>query len=93
MSIYLSCQMAFRADLELSKYKIDLAEMHFQECLHVAQGIDASLESFCLERLAEIKLWCHESDQHVLFHEQPVHVLLRVTRLTWIMGFTNQSHG
>ncbi|KAJ6470517.1 hypothetical protein C8R45DRAFT_937424 [Mycena sanguinolenta] len=44
------------ADLELREQKFDLAHMHFQECL-LAQGLNAYIKSFCLERFANIKTW------------------------------------
>ncbi|KAJ6470468.1 hypothetical protein C8R45DRAFT_1166124 [Mycena sanguinolenta] len=50
------CKM-IRADLELREQKFDLASMHFQECLHFAQRLDVEIESFCLERLANIRAW------------------------------------
>ncbi|KAJ7782597.1 hypothetical protein B0H14DRAFT_2959787 [Mycena olivaceomarginata] len=35
----------------------DLAKITFQECLHSIRGTDNEVESFCLERLADITAW------------------------------------
>ncbi|KAJ6470398.1 hypothetical protein C8R45DRAFT_1166001 [Mycena sanguinolenta] len=46
-----------KANIELREHNFDLAEMHFQECLHINQGLTALIESFCLENLANIRAW------------------------------------
>ncbi|KAJ7838030.1 hypothetical protein B0H14DRAFT_2790306, partial [Mycena olivaceomarginata] len=45
------------ADIELREKKFDLAKITFQECLHSIWGTDNEVESFCLERLANITAW------------------------------------
>ncbi|KAJ7865163.1 hypothetical protein B0H14DRAFT_3133491, partial [Mycena olivaceomarginata] len=45
------------ADIELREKKFDLAKIRFQKCLHSTWGIDNEVESFCLERLADITAW------------------------------------
>ncbi|KAJ7846198.1 hypothetical protein B0H14DRAFT_3681498 [Mycena olivaceomarginata] len=45
------------ADIELREKKFDLAKITFQECLHSIWGTDNEVESFCLERLADITAW------------------------------------
>ncbi|KAJ7878483.1 hypothetical protein B0H14DRAFT_3129952, partial [Mycena olivaceomarginata] len=50
------CDM-IEADIELREKKFDLAKITFQECLHSIQGTDNEVESFCLERLADITAW------------------------------------
>ncbi|KAJ7801402.1 hypothetical protein B0H14DRAFT_2895767, partial [Mycena olivaceomarginata] len=45
------------ADIELREKKFDLAKIRFRECLHSTWGIDNEVESFCLERLADITAW------------------------------------
>ncbi|KAJ6495479.1 hypothetical protein C8R45DRAFT_1072846 [Mycena sanguinolenta] len=51
-----ACRLT-RAGLELRDHNFDLAGINFQECLHLAQGLQAYTKSFCLEHLANIKLW------------------------------------
>ncbi|KAF8203490.1 hypothetical protein K438DRAFT_1932541 [Mycena galopus ATCC 62051] len=48
---------AIQADMDLREHKIELAQVNLQECLHFRQGMYAETESFCLERLANIKAW------------------------------------
>ncbi|KAJ6470390.1 hypothetical protein C8R45DRAFT_937302 [Mycena sanguinolenta] len=48
---------AIKAVLELREHKFDLAGINFQECLHVVQGLEASIEAVCLEHLANIRVW------------------------------------
>ncbi|KAJ7846201.1 hypothetical protein B0H14DRAFT_2772974, partial [Mycena olivaceomarginata] len=50
------CNMT-EADIELREKKFDLAKITFQECLHSIWGTDNEVESFCLERLANITAW------------------------------------
>ncbi|KAJ7895211.1 hypothetical protein B0H14DRAFT_2495863 [Mycena olivaceomarginata] len=50
------CNMT-EADIELREKKFDLAKITFQECLHSIRGTDNEVESFCLERLANITAW------------------------------------
>ncbi|KAJ7860825.1 hypothetical protein B0H14DRAFT_3134754 [Mycena olivaceomarginata] len=50
------CNMT-EADIELREKKFDLAKIRFQECLHSTWGTDNEVESFCLERLANITAW------------------------------------
>jgi hypothetical protein len=50
------CNM-FIADVKLREGKFDLAKITFQECLHSIWGTDNQVESFCLERLADITAW------------------------------------
>ncbi|KAJ6470487.1 hypothetical protein C8R45DRAFT_937397 [Mycena sanguinolenta] len=52
----IACRLT-QAGLELRDHNFDLAGMNFQECLHLAKGLDAEAKSFCLEHLADIKLW------------------------------------
>ncbi|KAF8189087.1 hypothetical protein K438DRAFT_1936075 [Mycena galopus ATCC 62051] len=46
-----------QADMQLRERKFDLAKAKFQECMHSAWGIDNEVESFCLERLANVRAW------------------------------------
>ncbi|KAJ7777815.1 hypothetical protein B0H14DRAFT_2631439 [Mycena olivaceomarginata] len=48
---------ATEADIELREKKFDLAKIRFQECLHYTWGAGDGVESFCLERLADITAW------------------------------------
>jgi tetratricopeptide (TPR) repeat protein len=48
---------ATEADIELREKKFDLAKIRFRECLHSSWGTDSEVESFCLERLADITAW------------------------------------
>ncbi|KAJ7711023.1 hypothetical protein B0H14DRAFT_3172270, partial [Mycena olivaceomarginata] len=50
------CNMT-EADIELREKKFDLAKIRFRECLHSALGTDNEVQSFCLERLADITAW------------------------------------
>ncbi|KAJ7353322.1 hypothetical protein DFH08DRAFT_934280 [Mycena albidolilacea] len=50
------CNM-FIADVTLREGKFDLAKITFQECLDSICGADNEVESFCLERLADITAW------------------------------------
>ncbi|KAJ7234164.1 hypothetical protein B0H12DRAFT_1076399 [Mycena haematopus] len=50
------CKMT-GADLDLREHIFDLAQVKFQECLHSSWGIYNEVQSFCLERLANIKAW------------------------------------
>ncbi|KAJ7861618.1 hypothetical protein B0H13DRAFT_1900459 [Mycena leptocephala] len=59
-----SCSMA-QADVELREGNFDLAKVKFQECLHLAWGTDIEAESFCLERLANVKAWQAIGSQHI----------------------------
>ncbi|KAJ7898663.1 hypothetical protein B0H14DRAFT_2557153 [Mycena olivaceomarginata] len=45
------------ADIELREEKLDLAKVRFQEYLLSVWGTNNQIESFCLERLADIKAW------------------------------------
>ncbi|KAJ7859177.1 hypothetical protein B0H14DRAFT_3135276 [Mycena olivaceomarginata] len=48
---------AIEANIELREKKFDLAKIRFQECLHSTWRTDNEVESFCLERLADITAW------------------------------------
>jgi hypothetical protein len=48
---------AIEAEIKLREKKFDLAKIRFWECLHSAREIDKEVESFCLERLADITAW------------------------------------
>jgi tetratricopeptide (TPR) repeat protein len=50
------CDM-FRADMQLREGQFDMVQARFQEYLHLAWGTDHEGESFCLERLVNIKAW------------------------------------
>ncbi|KAJ7719456.1 hypothetical protein B0H14DRAFT_3170635, partial [Mycena olivaceomarginata] len=52
----LSCNI-IEADVKLREKKFDLAKIRFRECLHATGGIHNDVESFCLERLADITAW------------------------------------
>ncbi|KAJ7349728.1 hypothetical protein DFH08DRAFT_935707 [Mycena albidolilacea] len=52
----ISCDIV-EADIELRDKKFDLAKITFQKCLHFIWGTDHEVESFCLERLANITAW------------------------------------
>ncbi|KAJ7808466.1 hypothetical protein B0H14DRAFT_2869862 [Mycena olivaceomarginata] len=54
--VMILCDM-LEADIELREKKFDLAKFTFQECLHSIRGTDNEVESFCLERLANITAW------------------------------------
>jgi tetratricopeptide (TPR) repeat protein len=56
MGSSLSCSMV-EATLKLREKEFDLALVQFQECLHLAWGIDNEVELLCLEKLADIKTW------------------------------------
>ncbi|KAF8217562.1 hypothetical protein K438DRAFT_2037048 [Mycena galopus ATCC 62051] len=45
------------ADMELREGNFMLAKVKLLQCLHWAQGRDNEAVSFCLERLANVKLW------------------------------------
>jgi hypothetical protein len=45
------------ADIELREEKFDVAKLKFKECLHSNWGSDIEVQSFCLERLADIRAW------------------------------------
>jgi hypothetical protein len=47
----------FTADIELREEKFDLAKHRFQDCLHSIGRTDNEVESFCLDRLADIRAW------------------------------------
>ncbi|KAJ7309468.1 hypothetical protein DFH08DRAFT_1049812 [Mycena albidolilacea] len=47
----------FEADLELREERFELAKVKLRECLHSLWGADHQVESFCLERLADIRAW------------------------------------
>ncbi|KAJ7349658.1 hypothetical protein DFH08DRAFT_807008 [Mycena albidolilacea] len=46
-----------QAHMDLKQENFDMAKAKFKECLHWAWGSDHEVESFCLERLADIKTW------------------------------------
>ncbi|KAJ7715082.1 hypothetical protein B0H14DRAFT_3014399, partial [Mycena olivaceomarginata] len=48
---------ATETGIELREKKFDLVKIKLQECLHSIWGIDNDVESFCLERLADITAW------------------------------------
>jgi predicted negative regulator of RcsB-dependent stress response len=50
------CNM-IQADMELREGKFELAKAKFQECLHLAWGVDNEVVSFCLDQLADINSW------------------------------------
>jgi hypothetical protein len=43
------------ASIELREEKFDMAKAKLQECIHL--GTENQVESFCLERLADVKAW------------------------------------
>jgi tetratricopeptide (TPR) repeat protein len=45
------------ADMKLREEKFELAKVRFEECLRSTGGADNQVESFCLERLADIRAW------------------------------------
>ncbi|KAJ7822898.1 hypothetical protein B0H14DRAFT_3146200, partial [Mycena olivaceomarginata] len=51
------CCNGIEADVELREKKFELAKIRFRECLHSTWGINNEIESFCLERLADITAW------------------------------------
>ncbi|KAJ7843419.1 hypothetical protein B0H14DRAFT_3689461 [Mycena olivaceomarginata] len=50
------CSM-LTADIELREEKFDLAKHRFQDCLYSIGRTDNEVESFCLDRLADIRAW------------------------------------
>jgi tetratricopeptide (TPR) repeat protein len=50
------CSM-LTADIELREEKFDLEKLRFQDCLHSMGRTDNEIESFCLDRLADIRAW------------------------------------
>jgi tetratricopeptide (TPR) repeat protein len=50
------CSMV-EADIDLREERFSMARVKFEECLHSAVGKDNQIDSFCLERLADIGAW------------------------------------
>ncbi|KAJ7705666.1 hypothetical protein B0H14DRAFT_3172948 [Mycena olivaceomarginata] len=50
------CSMV-EADIDLREERFSMARVKFEECLHSAAGKDNQIDSFCLERLADIGAW------------------------------------
>jgi tetratricopeptide (TPR) repeat protein len=50
------CDM-IEADIKLEEGNFDVAMVKFQKCLRSAWGTDSEIESFCLEKLANIRAW------------------------------------
>ncbi|KAJ7336827.1 hypothetical protein DFH08DRAFT_1017920 [Mycena albidolilacea] len=58
----IACNMII-ADVKLREGRFDSAKITFQECLHSTWGTDNEVESFCLERLADITAWPSSESQ------------------------------
>jgi hypothetical protein len=58
------CDMV-QADMELKEQQFHLVKFKLQECLQLSRGKSNELESMCLERLANIKMWPVLGSQNV----------------------------